>query len=58
MVNAAPQGSATILLIAHRKSILEIADRLLVLEDGRPKMLGPMSDVVVRLASPGSESAA
>ena len=52
------KGGATILLIAHRKSVLEIADRLLVLEDGKPKMLGPMSDVVVRLGSPGAESAA
>lgn len=57
-LDSARKGGATILLIAHRKSVLEIADRLLVLEDGKPKMLGPMSDVVVRLGSPGAESAA
>ena len=57
-LEAARERRATILLIAHRKSVLGVADRLLVLEDGRPKMLGPMSDVVVRLTTPGSESAA
>jgi ATP-binding cassette subfamily C protein len=57
-LDSARKGRATILLIAHRKSVLEIADRLLVLEDGKPKMLGPMSDVVVRLGSAGAESAA
>jgi len=57
-LEAARKRGATILLIAHRKSVLEIADRLLVLEEGKPKMLGPMSDVVVRLAAPGSGSAA
>jgi len=57
-MEAARKRGATMLLIAHRKSVLEIADRLLVLESGRPKMLGPTGDVVVRLSSPGSESAA
>lgn len=57
-LESARKRGATILLIAHRKSVLEIADRLLVLENGRPKMLGPTGDVVVRLSSPGSESAA
>lgn len=54
----ARSGGATILLIAHRKSVLDDADRLLVLEGGRPKMLGPAKDVVVRLAQPGAETAA
>jgi ABC-type protease/lipase transport system fused ATPase/permease subunit len=50
---------ATVLLIAHRKSILQAADRLLVLEAGRPRMFGPARDVVARLAGPASaESAA
>lgn len=57
-LEAARARGATILLIAHRKSVLGVADRLLVLEDGKPKMLGPMSDVVVRLTTPGAESAA
>jgi ATP-binding cassette subfamily C protein len=50
---------ATVLLIAHRKSILQAADRLLVLEAGRPRMFGPARDVIARLAAPASaESAA
>ena len=57
-VVAARDRGATVLLIAHKKSVLESADRLLVLESGRPKMLGPMDDVVVRLSAPNSGSAA
>ena len=57
-VLAARGRGATILLIAHRKAVLDRADRLLVLEGGRPKMLGPAKDVVVRLSPPGAESAA
>lgn len=49
---------ATVLLIAHRKAVLDRADRLLVMEGGKPKMLGPAKDVVVRLSPAGSESAA
>lgn len=57
-VVAARDRGACVILIAHKKSVLESADRLLVLEGGRPKMLGPMDDVVVRLSAPNSESAA
>ena len=50
---------ATIILIAHRRGVLEAADRLLVLEEGRPKMLGPAAEVVARLTAPkSSENAA
>jgi ATP-binding cassette subfamily C protein len=43
---------ATVIVIAHRRGVLEAADRLLVLDEGRPKMLGPAKDVVARLAAP------
>ena len=51
---------AAILIIAHRKAVLESADRLLVLEAGRPKLLGPAREVAARLLGPreDSESAA
>ena len=49
---------ATVLLVAHRKSVLSIADRLLVIDAGKPKMLGPAKDVVARLTAPAAESAA
>lgn len=57
-VLAARDRRATVLLIAHRKSVLQNADRLLVLEGGRPKMIGPMKEVVARLSAPATESAA
>lgn len=49
---------ATVLLIAHRKAILENADRLLVLDGGRPRMFGPSRDVTARLAAPASKESA
>ncbi len=48
---------ATILLIAHRRSILDLADDLLVVEGGRPKMFGPAKDVVAKLASMAEKAA-
>lgn len=41
---------AAVVMIAHRRSILAGAKRLLVLEGGRPKLLGPSQDVTARLA--------
>jgi ATP-binding cassette subfamily C protein len=49
---------ATVLLIAHRKSILQAADRLLVLEAGRPKLFGPAREVAARLAGPPAKESA
>ena len=43
---------ATVIVIAHRRGVLSAVDRLLVLEDGRPKILGPAPEVVSRLTSP------
>jgi PrtD family type I secretion system ABC transporter len=58
-VTAARARSATVIVIAHRRGLLAVADRLLVLEAGRPKMIGPTKDVVARLAGPtASENAA
>ena len=58
-VTAARARSATVIVIAHRRGLLAAADRLLVLEAGRPKMIGPTKDVVARLAGPtASENAA
>ena len=58
LVNARTRG-ATIIVIAHRRGLLAIADRLLVIDEGRPKMIGPASDVVARLGGPStSENAA
>ena len=58
VANARGRG-ATVIVIAHRRGLLAVADRLLVLEAGRPKMIGPAKEVVARLtAPPSSENAA
>ena len=50
---------ATILVIAHRRAVIEAANRLLVIEGGRLKMAGPAREVVARLSAPaGAETAA
>jgi ATP-binding cassette, subfamily C, type I secretion system permease/ATPase len=49
--NARTRG-ATVIVIAHRRGVLSAVDRLLVLEDGKPKMIGPAKEVVARLAGP------
>jgi ATP-binding cassette subfamily C protein len=43
---------ATVIVIAHRSGVLSAADRLLVLDAGRPRMIGPAADVVARLSAP------
>jgi len=43
---------ATVIVIAHRRSVIDVADELLVLEEGRPKIMGPTSAVIRRLAGP------
>jgi ATP-binding cassette subfamily C protein len=43
---------ATVVVIAHRWGVLAAVDRLLVLEEGRPKLLGPAPEVVARLTGP------
>jgi ATP-binding cassette subfamily C protein len=50
---------ATVIVIAHRRGVLQAVDRLLVLEEGKPRLLGPAADVVARLMGPKkSENAA
>ena len=54
MAKARARG-ATVIIIAHRRGILSAADRLLVLDSGRPRMLGSAAEVAARLAGPKSE---
>lgn len=52
------RGSAVV-IAAHRRSILEYADRVMVLDAGRPRLLGPTAEVMAQLAGPSkSETAA
>lgn len=55
---AARARGATVIVIAHRRGVLAGADRLLVLDNGRPKLMGPTNEVVARLMSPKAENAA
>jgi PrtD family type I secretion system ABC transporter len=48
---------AAIVMIAHRRSILAGAKRLLVLEGGQPKLLGPSQEVAARLSQVGEGTA-
>jgi ATP-binding cassette subfamily C protein len=43
---------ATVIVMAHRRSVIDVADELLVLEEGHPKIMGPTSAVIRRLAGP------
>jgi ATP-binding cassette subfamily C protein len=47
---AAKARGATIMVVAHRTGILNVADRLLVLRDGQMEMLGPRTEVVAKMA--------
>lgn len=50
---------ATIIVIAHRRGVLNVSDRLLALEQGRPKIYGPSAEVFARLTGPSqAENAA
>ena len=50
---------ATIIVIAHRRAVIEAANKLMVIEGGRMKMFGPAREVIARLSAPSTaESAA
>lgn len=52
------RGSA-IVIAAHRKTVLDFADRMLVLDAGRPRLLGETKKVMAQLMAPRkSETAA
>ena len=51
-IASARARGATVIVIAHRRGVLSTVDRLLVLEDGRPKIMGPAPEVVARLSGP------
>jgi PrtD family type I secretion system ABC transporter len=51
-IGKARARGATVMVIAHRQGVLATVDRLLVLEDGRPKLIGPAKEVVARITGP------
>ncbi len=56
-IAAARGRGATVIVIAHRRGVLEAADRLLVMEAGRPKLIGAAREVVARLSNPQATEA-
>jgi ATP-binding cassette subfamily C protein len=49
---------ASVIMVAHRRTVLRGAHRLLVLDAGRPKLLGPAAEVTARLAGTAKNDAA
>jgi ATP-binding cassette subfamily C protein len=47
----------TILLVAHRLSVLPVIDKLLVIKDGRLELYGPREEVMRRISPPASPRA-
>ncbi|BCP53273.1 ABC transporter ATP-binding protein [Kaistia sp. 32K] len=45
-IRAAKADGAIVVMIAHRPAIMEVADKLLVLENGRVSQFGPRTDIV------------
>ena len=56
-IASALKRKASVILIAHRKSVLKDATHLLVLDGGRQMMAGPANEVAARLAAPSKERA-
>jgi PrtD family type I secretion system ABC transporter len=48
---------ASVIVIAHRMAILQSADVLLVMANGRPQLAGPRQEVLARLAPPKAAEA-
>jgi ATP-binding cassette subfamily C protein len=58
-VKAMRSRGAAIVIAAHRKTVLDYCDRILVLEAGRPRLLGKTASVLSQLMGPKkSETAA
>lgn len=48
-IEQARDDGAIVIVIAHRPTIMQVADKLLVLEDGRITQFGPRTDVVASI---------
>jgi ATP-binding cassette subfamily C protein len=51
-VNAARESGAIVVLIAHRPSVMQVVDKILVLRDGRVNQFGPRS-AIAAMITPG-----
>lgn len=57
-LEAARARHACVIVIAHRQAVLRSADRLLVMDSGKPQLLGPKQEVLARLAAPTRKESA
>jgi len=53
--NAKARGAAS-LVIAHRLGVLGVADKVLVLRDGRVAEFGPRADIMAKMRGPGAST--
>jgi ATP-binding cassette, subfamily C, type I secretion system permease/ATPase len=51
-IRDARQAGATVVIIAHRMSVMAVADRLLLLRDGAVERIGPPGEVMATLTAP------
>ncbi len=51
-LKAARERRATCIVVAHRAGFMNIADKLLVIQDGRIEAFGPRDQVAAKLAPP------
>lgn len=57
-IEQARDDGAIVVMIAHRPTIMQVADKLLVLEDGRITQFGPRTDVVSSITPAGPKMGA
>jgi ATP-binding cassette subfamily C protein len=57
-VEAARDRGACVIVIAHRQRVLQSANRLLVLDGGKPLLFGSRDEVLARLAAPAARQSA
>lgn len=55
-IAAAKADGISVVVIAHRPSMMEVADKILVLRDGMVDQFGPVAEVLRALARPSEES--
>ncbi|PSH68747.1 type I secretion system permease/ATPase [Phyllobacterium brassicacearum] len=57
-IEQARDDGAIVIMIAHRPTIMQVADKLLVLENGRITQFGPRTDVVASITPTGPKMGA
>lgn len=55
-LEAAKARGTTILLVAHRMSVLQVVDKLMVIRDGRIALYGPRDEVLAKIAPPAQRA--